>query len=117
MRECNPLDLRWKLRSHLNALDPLSWDIDLDIFPAEAVELYDNPNTGNMNMDSYDTYASPGRKREAESFSGRAPAEYRRRSPGMLAGELCVNGSLNTDNTFSLTGSPPRPWPLPVPHD
>ncbi|KAJ5801860.1 Arsenite resistance protein [Penicillium pulvis] len=32
-------------------------------------------------MDSYDTYASPGRKREAESFSGRAPAEYRRRSP------------------------------------
>ncbi|KAJ5630219.1 uncharacterized protein N7484_010319 [Penicillium longicatenatum] len=32
-------------------------------------------------MDSYDNYASPGVKREMESFSGRAPAEYRRRSP------------------------------------
>lgn len=36
-------------------------------------------------MDSYEGYdASPGRNRDADSFSGRAPAEYRRRSPGML---------------------------------
>ncbi|KAJ5081252.1 hypothetical protein N7456_013490 [Penicillium angulare] len=32
-------------------------------------------------MDSYDGYASPGRSRDAESFSGRAPGEFRRRSP------------------------------------
>lgn len=36
-------------------------------------------------MDSYEGYdASPGRNRDADPFSGRGPAEYHRRSPGML---------------------------------
>ncbi|KAJ5085181.1 hypothetical protein N7532_009952 [Penicillium argentinense] len=32
-------------------------------------------------MDSYDGYTSPRRSRDADSFAGRAPDEYRRRSP------------------------------------
>ncbi|KAJ5937505.1 hypothetical protein N7454_003847 [Penicillium verhagenii] len=39
-------------------------------------------------MDAYESYASPGRKREAESFSSRAQGEYRRRSPGTFSEEV-----------------------------
>jgi hypothetical protein len=45
-------------------------------------------------MDSYEGYdASPGRNRDMDSFPGRgAPAEYRRRSPGMLLHDWCLTG-------------------------